>query len=385
MSGKRGQWITRRGQAGVETAIDQVLDQQPRPGEQVQQVPDERIEDSPYQARLSLDETSLEDLAQGTREVGFQGVLIIRPHGDPAQRRRGYFQLVYGHRRRTAWRRVCAERGEPCMVPVIVREVGDERMLTIGAQENLQRHDLDSIEEGQIVAWHERLFFDKNQAEIGAMLGKSSDWVSVRSRIHALPDALKARLRQRPRAIGQILELSVLYTQQPGTALELADRVVHENLTVVVLRALIRDAKHAVPPLSDREEQHNHRANATPVQEITTELRSDPTANPYDQTPERLTNQSAAAHSADPHSLSASPRAQSREARAGQLRHGLGVPNEAAEGVRELLLLQQAAAVLTSLASCSDALPPGPATNCALAQVEQALTALRRTLTYRPD
>ena len=49
MSTQRGAWITRRGQSGVEAAIDQVLDRQPQPGEQIQQMPDELIEDSPYQ------------------------------------------------------------------------------------------------------------------------------------------------------------------------------------------------------------------------------------------------------------------------------------------------------------------------------------------------
>ena len=49
MSTRRGQWIARRGQADVAAAIDQVIDQQPRPGEQVQEIPDELIEDSPYQ------------------------------------------------------------------------------------------------------------------------------------------------------------------------------------------------------------------------------------------------------------------------------------------------------------------------------------------------
>jgi len=85
------------------------------------------------------------------------------------------------------------------VLPAVVREISDEQMLTVGAQHNLQRQDLDPFEEAQIVTWHERLFFDKNQAEIGAMLGKSSDWVSTRSRIHKLRDVLKDRLRQRPR------------------------------------------------------------------------------------------------------------------------------------------------------------------------------------------
>ena len=51
-----------------------------------------------------------------------------------------------------------AKRGEPCLIPVVVRDIGDDRMLTIGAQENLQRQDLDPIEEAQIVAWHQRMF-----------------------------------------------------------------------------------------------------------------------------------------------------------------------------------------------------------------------------------
>ncbi len=107
----------------------------------------------------------------------------MRPHGEAKLRRSGLFQLVYGHRRRAAWRHVCVERGQPCVLPVIVRAVSDEQMLLVGAQENLQRRDLDPVEEGQLVAWHERMFADKNQAQIGAMLGKSSDWVSMRSRI----------------------------------------------------------------------------------------------------------------------------------------------------------------------------------------------------------
>jgi len=143
MTIKRGRWISRRGQAGADAAIEQVIDRQPQPGEQVQQVADELIADSPYQARQPFSDESVEDLAQGMRAVGFQGVLIVRPHGEPKQRREGMFELVYGHRRRAAWRQVCMERGKPCVLPVIVRAVSDEQMLFVGAQENLQRQDLD--------------------------------------------------------------------------------------------------------------------------------------------------------------------------------------------------------------------------------------------------
>lgn len=270
MSNKRGQWLTRRGQADVAAAIDQVIDQQPRPGEQVQEVPDELIEDSPYQARQSVDETSLEELAQGMREVGFQGVLIIRPHGDPAQRRHGYFQLVYGHRRRAAWRRVCTERGERCVVPVVLREVTDERMLTIGAQENLQRADLTPLEEAQIVAWHEKTFYPASQAVISGMLGKSESWVKARSRIHRLPDALKERLRARPGAVSQIVELGVFYEQQPLAAVTLADRVVQEHMTLNAVRAAIREYARPHSTVNrDRDGLHNEDGAVPVVAEIT--------------------------------------------------------------------------------------------------------------------
>jgi ParB/RepB/Spo0J family partition protein len=270
MSARRGQWIARRGQADVAAAIDQVIDQQPQPGEQVQQLPNELIEDSPYQARQSLDETSLEELAQGMRQVGFQGVLIVRPHGDPEQRRRGSFQLVYGHRRRAAWRRVCAERAERCVVPVVVRDVTDERMLTIGAQENLQRADLTPLEEAQIVAWHEKTFYPASQAVIGGMLGKSESWVKTRSRIHRLPDALKDRLRARPGAVSQIVELGVFYEQQPLAAVTLADRVVQEHMSLNAVRAAIRDyARANLTVTRDRDGLHNEDGAVPVVAEVT--------------------------------------------------------------------------------------------------------------------
>src|SRR6266545_2928545 len=200
------------------------------------------------------------------REAGFQGVLIVRPHSDPPQRRRGVVQLIYGHRRRVAWRRVCAERGEPCLLPVAIREISDQQLLTIGAQENLQRQDLDPVEEAQIVAWHQQMYFDKNQAEIGALLGKSEDWVKTRSRIHKLPEPLKDRLRQRPRAISQILELGALYTREPEAALSLADQVVKEQLTLDAVREAVRNYVRPASSGGDiRDEKNNQRGTALVV------------------------------------------------------------------------------------------------------------------------
>jgi len=142
MSTSRSQWIGKRGQTNADAAIGQVLDRQP--GEHVQQLPDAQIADSPYQARRPFSDASVEDLAQGMRTMGFQGVLIVRPHGDLDKQRVGFYQLVYGHRRRAAWQRVCAERDERCLLPVIVREVSDDRMLTWGAKSALSTRQIRS-------------------------------------------------------------------------------------------------------------------------------------------------------------------------------------------------------------------------------------------------
>jgi len=382
MTNRRSAWIDRRGQRGAEDAIDQVIERQPQAGEQVQQLADELIEDSPYQARQSFSTESIEGLAQGMREAGFQGVLIVRPHSDPAKRRRGIVQLVYGHRRRMAWRQVCAERGSACLVPVVIREVSDAQLLTIGAQENLQRQELDPIEEAQIVASHERMFFDKNQAEIGAMLGKSSDWVSVRSRVHKLPDALKDRLRQRPRAIGQILELSVFYVQQPSMAVLLADRVVNENLTVTTIRALVRDAMHpALTAEPDREERHNRRANATIVQDITTKPRRIPLVAPAsEEALQRLGAENQLPERSAETELGERPGRANQSDRLNEQCNLDGSSTEDATPAADLTVLQETAAALLSIASRAEALPNSVVTQQAIHQIEQALAVIRRAL-----
>jgi ParB family transcriptional regulator, chromosome partitioning protein len=387
MSSAHGRWISRRGQADAELAIDQVIDRQPQPGEQIQQVLNELIEDSSYQARQPFSDESVEELAQGMREVSFQGVLIVRPHGDVVKRRRGMFQLVYGHRRRLAWRRVCEERGAPCLLPVIVRDVSDERMLVIGAQENLQRQDLDPLEEAQIVAWHLRMFSDKNQAEIGALLGKSSDWVSTRARVHKLPDALKERLRRRPRAISQMLELSPLYAQQPEAALNLAERVVHENLTLEAIRALVRGyTRPERRTSSDREGEHNRRGAATSVQDVTngSSVMEDHRSGEQREDGHVVLHTSRA--EADDLDFYSSPGSVLAPSSLDAVRDGDN-SHTRSHGAADQQILQEVAAALTAAVAHAEQLGADRVTAHALDQVEQALMSLRRTLVLRahPD
>lgn len=380
MTTKRGGWISKRGQADACAAIEQVIERSVQAGEQVRQVPDGQVEDSPYQARQPFADGDVAELAQGMRAAGFHGVLLVRPHSDTTKRRQGIYQLVYGHRRRLAWRLVCAERGEPCLLPVVVREIGDEELLTIGAQENLQRRDLGPVEEAQLVAWHERVFFDKSQAEIGALLGKSSDWVSVRARVHWLPDALKATLQQRPRVIAQMLELGPLYARQPDVAVTLAERVVHENLSLDALRALVRGyvrpERTAAPSGIPSEGQDV--ATSTVQQDDGEQQRLVKTAN-RDESHER---RGAATRNDEGQVSGDRPRGDRQPEVAGRASGAVGL--EPSSGVvdadgADLLLLEEAAAALVLVAARAETLPVEQ-TISALDQIERAVREIREAL-----
>jgi hypothetical protein len=79
------------------TTIKAYRDLRAQPGEQVQQIADALIEDSPYQARQPFSDESVEDLAQGMRAAGFQGVLIVRPRRTIVAARRQRFRVRSRH------------------------------------------------------------------------------------------------------------------------------------------------------------------------------------------------------------------------------------------------------------------------------------------------
>lgn len=347
-------WISQRGQHEAASAIDQVLTQQPAAHETIQLLDDALIEASPYQARQSIAPEQLEDLIAAMRATGFQGVLIVRSHPDPAQQRHGMVQLVYGHRRRAAWRQVCAEHGDSCQIPVVVRTVSDEQLLLVGAQENLQRHDLNPIEEAQLVTWLEGMFPRHNQAELGSLVGKSSDWVSTRSRIQRLPEPLKACLLHRPRAIAQILELGMLASQDVVAATTLAERVVAEQLTLDAVRALVRGyarpARHEPEP-------------ATP-----------PYLNAATPASEQITQRQGAIADAAPALVPASPI--TSLPRPTVPMSGVDLPDQPQSVVDPARYLQQAAKLLEQVVGELDQLPATEQTRANLTSITAAIARI---------
>jgi len=186
-----------------------------------------------------------------------------------------------------------------------------------------------------------------------------------RSRIHKLPDALKEHLRQRPRAIKQVLELATLYQRQPQIALELADRVVNEQLTVEEIRAIIDRQAEDQDVSSPREKKNNRRASATSVQDVTND---------------RSLSPSGTFVSVDYDDDTATERGYSLEK--GTLANSVPSTNmpyddEACDST-DLRLLKQAVALLADVASRADTLPNCQITNQALDEADRSLRILRQ-------
>lgn len=281
---KRPGW-KRQSWQDAEAEIAQAVGLTVQAGDQVLQVPDELLEDSPYQARAAYDDAVLAELAQGMAETGFVGVLFARPVPGSSAGGQARYQLIYGHRRRRAWRMVCAGRGVPCVLPVVIRELSDQQLLTVGAQENLQREDLAPLEEAQLVVWHQELYYPAGLGEIGRMLGKSEDWAKTRARVAQLPEPLKDVLRRAPHLMTGLLEVSRLWERDSAAALALAEHAEREGLNLRQIRSMVADA---LGQGTAREEEHNRRVNALNVNEFTDGAPAqagDATASPESRSP----------------------------------------------------------------------------------------------------
>jgi ParB family chromosome partitioning protein len=196
------------------------------------QVPIEFLRPSPLQPRRHFDETELENLAESIREKGILQPIIVRPD---ASRAKGY-EIVAGERR---WR--AAQRAQLHEVPVLVKDLNDGEVLEIALIENIQRADLNPVEEAQ---GYTQLMdrFGHTQDELGKLLGKSRSHVANTIRLLSLPDGVKTMLMDGRLSAGHARTL--VATDDPEA---LADRIVALQLSVRDAEALAR-GKSKSPP-----------------------------------------------------------------------------------------------------------------------------------------
>lgn len=145
----------------------------------------ERLEPGPYQPREPVDPQSLEDLAASIRARGILQPILARPH--PAAP--GRFQIVAGERR---WR--AAQMAGLHDVPALVRTLADAEAMAAALVENLQRRDLNAIEEA---LGYRRLMieFEMTQEMLGDAVGKSRSHVANIMRLLNLPSRVQSEVR----------------------------------------------------------------------------------------------------------------------------------------------------------------------------------------------
>lgn len=144
-------------------------------------VPVEALQPNPNQPRRSFDADSLAELAGSIREKGIIQPLIVRPH--PQQD--GAFEIVAGERR---WR--AAQIAQLHDVPVILRDYTDTEVLEVAIIENIQRSDLNAIDEA---AGYRQLMdrFGHTQEHLATVLGKSRSHIANLMRLLGLPDEVQ--------------------------------------------------------------------------------------------------------------------------------------------------------------------------------------------------
>jgi ParB family chromosome partitioning protein len=186
-------------------------------GESVLLIDLDRIEQSPYQPRSRFDSQGLDDLAASIRVSGIIQPLLVRNHG-------GRFQLIAGERR---WR--AAQRAGLQKIPVVVREVSEQQALEMALVENLQREDLNPIE--QATAF-DRLVrqFQFTQEDVAKRTGKDRATVANALRLLRLEKPIQEMLE-----FGKITASharALLGVEDPSLRLRLAQRASIGSITV---------------------------------------------------------------------------------------------------------------------------------------------------------
>lgn len=185
-------------------------------------VPIELVSPNPRNPRRDFAEAELADLAHSIREHGIVQPVVVRPGPDGR-----HFEIIAGERR---WR--AAQRAGLTEIPVIVREVDDKAALELAIIENVQRADLNPVEEAH---GYQQLMDEHHysQADLGQVIGKSRSHVANTLRLLRLPDGIRALIVDGALTAGHARTL--VNAEDPAT---LARRIVDGGLSVRQAEAL---------------------------------------------------------------------------------------------------------------------------------------------------
>jgi ParB family chromosome partitioning protein len=209
-------------------------------------LPIDRIRPNPFQARKTF--TDLDQLAQAITAQGFTTRLRVRP--DPTAS--GFFQLVFGERR---WR--AAQLAGLAAIPCDIANHSDDDLVEIGLAENIQRQDLDPLEEARAL----QTFIDQRGYSIRRLaerIGKDRGYIENRLALLRLPSDVQLLVEQRPDSIDAARRIGTLPT--PEERAPLIAQVASGEVSAQTVRSIVRERVRNVSP--DGQSSIRHRIAA---------------------------------------------------------------------------------------------------------------------------
>lgn len=197
--------------------------------EGVREIPLELIDRNPFQTRSRVDEPALEELAASIRASGVLQPVVVRPVAG------GRYQLMAGERR---W--MASQRAGKQSIPAVVRAASDEQAMEITIIENLQREDLNPMEQARAFDRLSREF-NLTQEQISARTGKDRPSVANHLRLLKLPVTVQAAIEEGVLSFGHGKVLMMLLNQPAELMERAAIKVIGEALSVRQTEELVHE------------------------------------------------------------------------------------------------------------------------------------------------
>lgn len=198
---------------------------------ELQKLPIEQLQPGKYQPRKDMSADALDDLSNSIKSQGIIQPIVVRPIGENS------YEIIAGERR---WR--AAQLAEIDLVPCLIKDVPDEAAVAIALIENIQREDLNAMEEAIAL---ERLLteFELTHQEVAEAVGKSRTTVTNLLRLNNLNDEVKTLLEHGDIEMGHARALLALKDDEQTTT---ARSVVAKELNVRETEALIKKIQEPV-------------------------------------------------------------------------------------------------------------------------------------------
>ena len=206
------------------------------------QIPIEEIVPNPYQPRRVFSEKSLEELKNSIESYGVLQPITVRKKNEK-------FELVAGERRLRA-----AKLANLKTIPAIVHEVSDETSAVLALLENLQREDLNFIEEA---LGYENLIKEHNftQQQLAEKLGKNQSTIANKLRILKLPESIKVSLVQN--GLTERHARALLKLPNEELMSQVVSKIIKNELTVKKTEKLVIDILYNIESKEDKEKKQN--------------------------------------------------------------------------------------------------------------------------------